>query len=303
VIVACVCGGFPVTACYVAHMFRLRRRAKRSSSVPAETPVEAVASTAAEVPVDAPVEAPAAPVDASAEQDHEVVEQQPVEQQPAASKSTVPFEQIAADVQSILAQIPIDFGGGCSVDKALSMVRLLLSTDAELAVDVGVYRGRSFFPLAVAFRALGHGQAIGVDPYTVGDAMQLDKHEVGAVLTQWTAAQDWGALHDQVVGMLEREGLSDYGRILRKRSEDAVPTFEPHSMDLVHIDGNHDRAAVELDLAMYRPLVKIGGYIVLDDISWASVGTVYDELKNTAVLIEERRSNADDYAIFHLVNG
>ena len=126
---------------------------------------------------------------------------------------------------------------------------------------------------------------------------------MGDTLPEWTDAQDWEALYEGVVSLLVEEGLSDSGLILRKPSSEAASQFAPNSIDLVHIDGNHDRVAVARDFELYRPLVHEDGFIVLDDISWDSVRPVYDELARSAILMEETRGAEDDYALFHLVNG
>jgi predicted O-methyltransferase YrrM len=47
----------------------------------------------------------------------------------------------------------------------------------------------------------------------------------------------------------------------------------------VHIDGNHDRGAVEQDVRLYEPKLRPGGLLVLDDASWASVRPTMEELR------------------------
>jgi predicted O-methyltransferase YrrM len=69
-------------------------------------------------------------------------------------------------------------------------------------------------------------------------------------------------------------------------------------LDLIHIDGNHNRAAVELDYELYRPRVRAGGLIVLDDISWGSVQSVYEDLRATSTVLDEARGNGHGFAIF-----
>jgi cephalosporin hydroxylase len=103
-----------------------------------------------------------------------------------------------------------------------------------------------------------------------------------------------------VVTLIAANGLEGYARLERAKSQLASAQFAAGSVDLVHIDGNHDRASVERDLALYRPLVKDGGYIVLDDVSWESVRGVYGELCQSAELVEEFHGDGDDFAAFRL---
>jgi hypothetical protein len=51
---------------------------------------------------------------------------------------------------------------------------------------------------------------------------------------------------------------------------------------------------------MIVPRFRPGGFIVLDDTSWASVGSVYDDLRRTSFFVEEARGDGDDFAIFSL---
>jgi predicted O-methyltransferase YrrM len=203
-------------------------------------------------------------------------------------------------IHRILSEVPIDFGGGCSEAKADRIAELIIGSGATTAVDIGVYRGRSFLPMAAALQWLGSGTAYGIDPYSAAAAHQTDDHEVGDILVPWADEQDWDAIGAQVQAQIDHKALSPFAQLVRETSRDAASRFAARSLDLIHIDGNHDRAAVELDYELYRPRVRPGEFIVLDDISWASVQSVYDDLLGTSTFVEEARGDGDDFAIFSL---
>ncbi|MEA2973432.1 MAG: hypothetical protein QOG82_1890 [Actinomycetota bacterium] len=207
---------------------------------------------------------------------------------------------LAEEIGRLLARVTSDFGGGCSRYKAEVMAELVVGERLAAAVDIGVYRGRSLLPLAAAFRWQGSGVAVGIDPYSAGAAVQSDAHALGPVLVEWAHAQDWDGLHRGVLALIHEEGLGDVARILRQRSDEAAAGFGSGTLDLVHIDGNHDADAVAGDLARYRPLVRPGGYVVLDDVSWESVRPVYDDLCRSAHLVREHHTEVDDFAVFRL---
>jgi hypothetical protein len=58
------------------------------------------------------------------------------------------------------------------------------------------------------------------------------------------------------------------------RAVDSVTSPEFGEMSLagaiavLHLDGNHDEAAVAEDFALWGPLVKPGGWIIFDDYHW-----------------------------------
>jgi hypothetical protein len=208
-------------------------------------------------------------------------------------------EEVVRTTKRLLDRIPVDFGGGCSEVKAHIVADVIMSNRLRLAVELGVYRGRFLLPLGVAFRSLGSGVAIGVDPYSAEAATQSDDHSLGSeALTAWALAQDWDGLHAAVLGLITAEGLDDWTKVFRETSEEAAHRFSAGEIDLLHVDANHDRDAVKRDFETFRPLVRPGGFIVLDDVTWESVRPIYQELRLTSDVIAERTTLQDDFAIF-----
>jgi predicted O-methyltransferase YrrM len=56
---------------------------------------------------------------------------------------------------------------------------------------------------------------------------------------------------------------------------------------MVHIDGNHDYTKVESDIRNYVPKLKVGGFLIIDDIGWDSIAPQYAELKKRMKLFYE----------------
>lgn len=173
-------------------------------------------------------------------------------------------------MRAVAAQVPVDDGGGGSMLKSLVLGELAVVHGLQTVVEIGVYRGRILLPLAVAMARQG-GQAVGIDPYSADEAVQTDDHGRGIDLAAWAHGVDWEGLHRSVLEGIDRHGLRDHCRLVRATSVDAAAEFAPASIDLLHVDGNHDRAAVERDVALYLPKVRPGGFVVLDDASWPSV--------------------------------
>jgi len=218
-------------------------------------------------------------------------------------------ESLRAEMADMLARIPLDSGGGATLLKVLMLGDLIVERPVARAVEIGVYRGRLLLPLALVMRWRGEGEILGIDPYSAVAAEQHDEHEVGIDLRSWPSTIDWEELHDGVHGAIVSSGLEPFARLVRARSEDVAGTFEPGSIDLLHVDGNHDAAAVAADAELYLPLVCTGGYVVLDDPSWASVRPVFDDLCARHELLfrlyDGRGLSADgvggnDFAVFRL---
>jgi len=87
---------------------------------------------------------------------------------------------------------------------------------------VGVYRGRCLLSVAAAFSALGRGKAVGIDPYTVADALQDDTHHVGVAVNEWARAFDWERLDSEVSGTIDALGLGGRCELWRTTSQQAA---------------------------------------------------------------------------------
>jgi len=75
---------------------------------------------------------------------------------------------------------------------------------------------------------------------------------------------------------LDRAGVSFY-KLMEDRSEFAMPQLlaeAPASFDMIFIDGSHAFDQVALDFYYANRLVKVGGFIIFDDCSFASVSKV-----------------------------
>jgi hypothetical protein len=129
------------------------------------------------------------------------------------------------------------------------------------------------------------GETFGIDPYLRAAARQDDDHGRSMDLAQWSDDVDWEALFGEVTRRIGDLGLDTRCHLVRDRSEDVADQFAPGSIDLLHIDGNHDRAAVMRDAALYVPRISVGGYVVLDDANWSSVRPVYRHLCDNHELV------------------
>lgn len=209
-------------------------------------------------------------------------------------------DRFRSEVEEVLDLIPADFGGGCSVSKAFVIASLIREYDLKTTVDIGVYRGRSLFPQALAHRRFTGGIVYGVDPWSAAEARENDNEELKEAIERFVDRADFHAIYREVESLRSKLGYEDYCALVRKTSTDAADEFKGAGIkfDLVHVDGNHDTARVVEDVESYLPRLRDGGYIILDDVSWDSVKPAYAVLESKSTLIFERIDGPDDYAIF-----
>lgn len=204
--------------------------------------------------------------------------------------------------------VPVDFGGGCSILKGLVLASLIVDRKMTLAVEVGVYRGRSLVPQALAFKALGSGKVVGIDPYSAAEARQTDDHEAApAALESYAAETDWDRLYREAGDRLVGLGLGHSSELRRSTSHAAAASFDDASVDLLHIDGNHDLAAVADDLKCYLPKLKREAYLVMDDASWRAIRpamATLDESLERVFALDDRGLGAlgtsSDFVIYRM---
>lgn len=259
---------------------RDRLRPKTSASVP---PAAAAAGTAAEP---APAPAPAVEV-------------------PRVAGIHVPDDVLTA-IGAAIAAVPIDYGGGSSITKALVVADLVLEHELSTYVEIGVYKGRSLMPVGAMFAALGRGTAVGIDPYSLVEAMQDDldhfPEETAQQVNEFVRSQDWDAMHDGVVALIDELGCGDHCEIVRATSASAVERFDDASIDVLHIDGNHDTESVRADVEAYRPKLSPGAFVVLDGASWPSVRPVHADLSASGERVFELLDlpKMNDFAVFRM---
>jgi hypothetical protein len=76
-----------------------------------------------------------------------------------------------------------------------------------------------------------------------------------------------GRFRDWIRTMYEKLGdVVDRVHFIRYPSPQAASLFEPHSLDAVMIDGDHDYEPVRLDLLAWPRKLKPGGYLAGDDV-------------------------------------
>ena len=68
------------------------------------------------------------------------------------------------------------------------------------------------------------------------------------------------------VSSYNEEFYSGKSTLLRMEFEEALQRFEDGSIDLLHIDGNHEYESVKKDFETWLPKLQKGGLILIHDI-------------------------------------
>ena len=169
--------------------------------------------------------------------------------------------------------------GESSLGKLACFLALAPSLPEGDLVEIGALSGRSAFVLGWLGRRYQVGPLLAIDPWTQAAAMQRDSPQA---LQDSTQALDFTMFFSE---FLENLVPCFYATLnyLREPAEQVRPrygagfsvgptefgvTHYRGKLALLHIDGNHDYAAVARDVAEWLPLLQPGGWAVLDDYTW-----------------------------------
>ena len=120
----------------------------------------------------------------------------------------------------------------------------------QTIVELGVHYGDSYFTFCQACEEL-----------------ELDTQLFG--IDHWLGDEQAGLYGEEVfetVSSYNEEFYYGKSTLLRMNFEEALQQFEDGSIDLLHIDGNHEYESVKKDFENWFPKLKKGGLILIHDI-------------------------------------
>jgi predicted O-methyltransferase YrrM len=179
------------------------------------------------------------------------------------------------DLRSLIVNNDYDQGGWCLDVKRDFIHTLVNITQSKLCVEIGVYKGSSLLSFAEALEKIG-GKITGIDPWSFEMSKNtidfMGKDYENYIYNELLKGQStFDIFYNDICDIVEKNDISKTISIIRKPSEDAFINFEIESIDIIHIDGNHNELNASRDILLYLPLVKKGGYFIMDDSNWTGV--------------------------------
>jgi predicted O-methyltransferase YrrM len=202
--------------------------------------------------------------------------------------------------QLIKADI-LDVGGRCDNIKGDIIKKYVNQLNAKLCVEIGVFKGSSLMHFIESLIET-NGKVIGIDPYS----LNCFKNDIPSIESKkliyevlFTEQKILDKIYEDLCNIIENNDLSPYVDLIKDKSENVNKQLKKESIDILHIDGNHDEPNVSNDIKLYLPLVKVGGIIIMDDINWVGVKTSIDKyLKKHCILLESYST----FAVYKRIN-
>lgn len=160
---------------------------------------------------------------------------------------------------------PMD--GWCWPAKAEALALATLTHRPAVAVEIGVFAGRSAIAIALAMQHLSHGHIYGIDPW-LADASAAGWHDENE---KWWHGVDHDYIYRKCCEHIAANKVGERISLLRSTSNHIAAIISPHPfINLLHIDGNHSEEQSCQDVTAYVPLCTPGAPICFDDVHWAT---------------------------------
>jgi predicted O-methyltransferase YrrM len=176
--------------------------------------------------------------------------------------------EIDALIDAQITSLP----GWCDAHKAKRIARVAIEMTAlggERAVELGVYGGRSLIALALGLQLAGRGTIDGIDSWSREDNLEGDQAEVYVKL--WGQDTNYEECLRHTLDGVQRFGVQDFARVVRKRTDEAATDYENGSIDLIHLDSNHTELVSCRDMTTWLPKMASKSIFIADDTNWPSM--------------------------------
>jgi hypothetical protein len=165
--------------------------------------------------------------------------------------------------------------GWSSRGKIQFMVELIIQRKPKTLMEVGIYGGRSFFPMYWASKEYPGATLHGCDPYArEASAVGMENENLS-----WWNQVDYEMLYKIFSAeLLKLNPLPVFYRTTGRN-------VNLENVDYLHIDGNHSEEESLADVKYWMPRMTPKAVIVFDDCDWPSTRRAVDFLDRHCKLL------------------
>lgn len=169
--------------------------------------------------------------------------------------------------------------GECAREKILALCGIVPTAPKGDVIEIGALYGKSSYVLDRVASYCGVGATLCVDPWDLGLSVQAD---APVHIQEASGGWDWEVVHQgfllamlactsgrfNYLRMTSSEAAAVYACAASVTSPEFGKTQLAGAVAVLHLDGNHDEAAVAEDFALWGPKVLPGGWVIFDDYHW-----------------------------------
>jgi hypothetical protein len=183
------------------------------------------------------------------------------------------------EVAALLRQAGLVHGES-SDEKLAAMIAIAASAPAGDLVEIGALMGRTALVLLSLARRYRLGPLLTVDPWQAAHAIhQESPANIGRLVEEWdyeilaeaffVNLAPWPGDDHAHLRLPSAQAHAIYAAGLPLANREAVVVPFARRIAILHVDGNHDHAAVKQDCELWLSHLLPGGWLVLDDYQWA----------------------------------
>ena len=193
----------------------------------------------------------------------------------AASLQEGAYNELKAHVLNELAN------SWCSQEKAVLIMDLMMLERPRVCVEIGVFNGASLLPAAATLKYLAQGDIYAIDPWSNQEATKnMDAADPNKF---WWDQVDLESVYHSCHAMLSKWNLQFQCHVMPCTSEAAAKYL--NRIDFLHMDGDYSTKGSLLDVQLYLPKVKKGGYILFSNL-FLSVDNKQPKMKAFSQLLD-----------------
>lgn len=178
----------------------------------------------------------------------------------------------------------LSLNGWCPEDKMQRLYKLVMDTKPDVIVELGVWAGRSLFPMALALKEIGKGKAYGYDAWSNKVATEGTNNPAD---DEWWAKVDMEYILNCFKNSITFLWLEEWILWEQSKTDEAVTGFIDNGIDIIHQDSAHNVETITLELELWVPKLKSGGYLIVDDTDWEKAKPGYAKLPDHGLELVE----------------
>lgn len=181
------------------------------------------------------------------------------------------LRSLPAELQNlVLQQFHKAQTGFCWEEKALKLAEVIWTFHPRISIEIGVFGGKSFMPMAAAVTYIDQGRnrhrCYGIDVWEIEEASKnYEKNDKDF----WSNQNMLNMTYEQSLKYV-KDLDSNCVCLIKTTSQDFIKNFKNGEVDFLHIDGNHSEEESYNDIVNWWPKMAKNGILVLDDIGWIS---------------------------------
>jgi predicted O-methyltransferase YrrM len=199
----------------------------------------------------------------------------------------------------ILAHFNAVTDGWCWEEKAIKLAEVVWTLKPKLTVEVGVFGGKSFIPMAAVVAHLdqneGKHSAVGIDAWEATAALENNfgtAHE-----PFWKDQAMLDGVRARAVGRCNALASRSV-KLVKDWSTNAIRDFSDGQINVISLDSNHSEATSFRDVVTWWAKLAPGGVFIFDDTAWESQQKAVNWLKERGEVIWEYNQNGNSTMMF-----